>query len=156
VSETTCSWGHLEYRQDCEGCSKLLTITYQQHPAPLASAPVRAEEPTCACGGKWGDGECSRCGNHCGPVAPPAAVEDADPIDTLVSEFTKALRDKLHAAEKKYGWDGAWQRNDAADIRAGLVEHVRKGDPLDVAAFCAFLWHRREPTAVAVEVPDAE
>ncbi len=32
--------------------------------------------------------------------------------------------------------------------RNELVEHVKKGDPRDVAAYCAFLWHHGEKTAM--------
>ena len=67
----------------------------------------------------------------------------------LVLRFASALAHKLHAAEQKYGYSDGWAQPEWMDqCRAGLVEHVRKGDPRDVAAFCAFLWHHGERTAL--------
>lgn len=68
----------------------------------------------------------------------------------LVGRFAHALAAKLSAAEKKYGYTDGWMRNDWMDeCRRKLAEHVGKGDPLDVAAYCAFLWHHGESTAPA-------
>ncbi len=68
----------------------------------------------------------------------------------LVLRFASALAYKLHAAEQKYGYSDGWAQPEWMDeCRAALVEHVRKGDPRDVAAFCAFLWHHGERTALA-------
>lgn len=66
----------------------------------------------------------------------------------LVMRFGDALRDKLAAAEKKYGYSDGWLSSDWMDeCRTQLLEHVAKGDPRDVAAYCAFLWHHGESTA---------
>jgi hypothetical protein len=66
----------------------------------------------------------------------------------LVFDFACALADKLHEAEKKYGYSDGWRDNDWMDeCRVKLREHVEKGDPRDVAAYCAFLWHHGESTA---------
>ena len=77
-----------------------------------------------------------------------AALYDAAPrvaqtaTDELVERFAEALKDKLRAAEAKYGWNDGWKSVDwADDLRTRLREHVEKGDPRDVAAFCAFAWH---------------
>ncbi|MGL4650428.1 MAG: hypothetical protein ACRC1H_13555, partial [Caldilineaceae bacterium] len=68
----------------------------------------------------------------------------------LVQRFAVALAEKLAAAEKKYGYSDKWAESDWMDeCRAKLVEHVAKGDPRDVAAYCAFLWHHGERTALA-------
>jgi hypothetical protein len=67
----------------------------------------------------------------------------------LVARFAVALGEKLHAAEVKYGYSDGWARPDWMDeCRAHLIEHVHKGDPRDVAAYCAFLWHHGERTAL--------
>jgi hypothetical protein len=59
-----------------------------------------------------------------------------------------AMRHKLAAAEKKYGYTDRWQETDWMDeCRDKLIEHVAKGDPRDVAAYCAFLWHHGASTA---------
>lgn len=84
----------------------------------------------------------------------------------LVARFATALAEKLAAAERKYGYSDNWAKPDwMDDCRKKLVEHVTKGDPRDVAAYCAFLWHHGEATRPApqpakvaegfVVVPDA-
>jgi len=66
----------------------------------------------------------------------------------LVMRFSDALRNKLAAAEKKYGYADGWMETDWLDeCRRQLVDHVDKGDPLDVAAYCAFLWHHHAATS---------
>lgn len=73
----------------------------------------------------------------------------------LVNEFAKALAWKLAKAEKKYGYSTGWMQNDWMNIcRAKLMDHITKGDPLDVAAYCAFLWYHHEPTAKLTELGD--
>lgn len=65
----------------------------------------------------------------------------------LVHDFAKALGDKLHRAEKKYGYSNGWLATDWEDkCRSNMLAHIGKGDPLDVAAFCAFMWLHRWPT----------
>lgn len=62
--------------------------------------------------------------------------------DDLVDRFAVALKEKLRAAEKKYGYSDEWKHDDwRADLIACLQGHVEKGDPRDVAAYCAFAWH---------------
>jgi hypothetical protein len=60
----------------------------------------------------------------------------------LVIEFATALAEKLRVSEIKHGFSDNWAREDWQDecIR-DLCEHLRKGDPRDVAAYCAFAWH---------------
>lgn len=70
----------------------------------------------------------------------------------LVCRFAAALGQKLLAAQEKYGHSDGWADPRWMDsCRAQLVEHVAKGDPRDVAAYCAFLWHHGESTAVPGE-----
>jgi hypothetical protein len=65
----------------------------------------------------------------------------------LVERFSRALLEKLAAAEKKYGYSDGWAQSDWMDeCRQRLLDHLFKGDPRDVAAYCAFLWHHGEPT----------
>ena len=66
----------------------------------------------------------------------------------LVVRFARALADKLALAERKYRYSDGW-RDPAAihEMREDMIEHVGKGDPLDVAAYCAFLWHHGASTA---------
>ncbi len=68
----------------------------------------------------------------------------------LVLRFSYALAGKLAAAEKKYGYSDGWAESDWLDeCREKLMEHIEKGDPRDVAAYCAFLWHHGASTAGA-------
>jgi hypothetical protein len=60
----------------------------------------------------------------------------------LVGRFATALAAKLKRAEDKYGYSDGWRSPDwRGECAAKLREHVDKGDPLDVAAFCAFQHH---------------
>lgn len=65
----------------------------------------------------------------------------------LVVRFARALAQKLAIAEKKYGFTDGWRDTGwMDDCRARLKAHVAKGDPRDVAAYCAFLWHHGAST----------
>ncbi len=73
----------------------------------------------------------------------------------LVKRFMVELAWKLRAAQIKYGYGDGWlQDNWMDECRAKLREHVDKGDPRDVAAYCAFLWHHGEPTSTPPAAPD--
>ncbi len=98
-------------------------------------------------------------------AAPAAPADDAPKLDIpaglhprtadLVLRFASALAHKLHAAEQKYGHSDGWADHGWMDeCRAQLLEHVRKGDPRDVAAYCAFLWHHGERTAAPQPTPE--
>lgn len=68
----------------------------------------------------------------------------------LVGGFATALAEKLRAAEVKYGYSNLWADKGWMDeCRAKLIQHVHKGDPRDVAAYCAFLWHHNERTELS-------
>lgn len=68
----------------------------------------------------------------------------------LVDNFAAALKDKLAAAEAKYGYSDNWRTDDwEADCQRDFARHVTKGDPLDVAAYAAFCWARGYRTAPA-------
>lgn len=60
----------------------------------------------------------------------------------LVDRFAAELKSKLAKAEAKYGYRNDWLKPDWKDeLIESLAEHVQKGDPRDVAAYCAFAWH---------------
>lgn len=74
----------------------------------------------------------------------------------LVRHFCRALAVKLYRSEKKYGYSNGWADTHWLDeCREKLVEHIGKGDPIDVAAYCAFLWHHDEPTALSSGLQEA-
>lgn len=61
----------------------------------------------------------------------------------LVRDFAAALAAKLRKSEIKYGYTNGWlTQNWAGECHAHLYDHLDKGDPLDAAAYCAFMWRR--------------
>ena len=71
-----------------------------------------------------------------------------DPLVDLVARFSEALLGKLKAARVKYGYDEGWRDGGwEADCQKHLITHLAKGDPRDVAAYCAFMWHHGWSTA---------
>lgn len=65
----------------------------------------------------------------------------------LVERFAVALARKLYAAQEKYKYGNEWKNPDwELECRVSLQEHIAKGDPLDVAAYCAFMWYHNWPT----------
>ncbi|XGD96270.1 hypothetical protein AAHY43_18120 [Klebsiella pneumoniae] len=74
----------------------------------------------------------------------PVVMEGLNPETTdLVLRFASALADKLYKAEQKYGRSTDWMKDDwYDDCLQSLWEHIEKGDPRDVAAYCAFMWYR--------------
>ncbi|HZQ06055.1 MAG TPA: hypothetical protein VFD70_05705 [Anaerolineae bacterium] len=64
-------------------------------------------------------------------------------LESLMSKFAAALLEKAKAAETKYGYlPNSWMNDDWADmLPMRLMEHIAKGDPRDVAIFCAFAWY---------------
>lgn len=77
------------------------------------------------------------------PQPAPVVPEGLNPETAdLVLRFASALADKLYKAEQKYGRSTDWMKNDwYSDCLQSLWEHIEKGDPRDVAAYCAFMWH---------------
>lgn len=59
----------------------------------------------------------------------------------LVIGFATALAEKLHLSEQKYGWSDGWKNTDWQEkCLEDFNNHIDKGDPRDVAAYCAFMW----------------
>jgi hypothetical protein len=59
----------------------------------------------------------------------------------LIEKFSSALHEKLEKAQDKYGYSNGWMDDSwRHECQRHLKEHIEKGDPLDVAAYCAFLW----------------
>ena len=66
-------------------------------------------------------------------------VESTHPDDAAVDNFAMAMKEKLALSRSK-GRSG-WEQMPPVELSAMLHEHVEKGDPLDVANFCMFLWN---------------
>lgn len=74
-------------------------------------------------------------------------VDLHDDTKRLVIGFAAAMACKLSAAERKYGYSNGWTSRDwMYECRSKLIEHLLKGDPRDVANYCAFLWWHGEST----------
>lgn len=143
----------------CPGCGNELEEVRQSPVSMLSAEQFDAD--------RLGDWFC----RHCPPTAGtgsgvryfwrkdlPEVVGEGVPLtgsadlhadtEDLVDRFTAALKDKLAAAQRKYGYTNGWRNPDWMDeCRADLLKHVAKGDPRDVAAYCAFLWHHGQPTS---------
>lgn len=60
----------------------------------------------------------------------------------LVADFCTALAEKLYKAQLKYGYDADWKQDGwATQCLSHFHQHIAKGDPCDVAAYCAFMWY---------------
>lgn len=65
-------------------------------------------------------------------------------LNALVASFSKALLEKFEASEEKYKWNGGWKKNDwQEDFNKQFKNHVANGDPIDIAAYCAFAWYHK-------------
>lgn len=74
--------------------------------------------------------------------------EDLHPATAaLVADFSEAMAKKLRISELKYGYSNGWQSKEWMDeCREKLRDHLEKGDPIDVANYCAFLWFHNQST----------
>lgn len=88
-----------------------------------------------------------------GDQVPVVLPEDLHPQTAkLVINFASALAEKLHKAEQKYGYSDTWmQPHWQIKCLDDFKHHVSKGDPRDVAAYCAFMWYHGWSTAVKGE-----
>lgn len=66
----------------------------------------------------------------------------ADIDNEAVDKLAQAMKDKL-AKKREQGYYG-WETCKHGDLVQLLINHVDKGDPIDVANFCAFLFARGE------------
>ncbi len=76
---------------------------------------------------------------------------DADELRKLVHEFAEAMVKKLHqqVVDGYAGWDDpeVWGDVPIEKIKARLIQHIEKGDPVDVANFAAFWWYHERGEA---------
>ena len=72
----------------------------------------------------------------------------ADIDNEAVDKLAQAMKNKL-AEKREQGYHG-WETCKHGDLVQLLINHVDKGDPIDVANFCAFLFARGEPLTESV------
>lgn len=67
-----------------------------------------------------------------------------DNTKQLVISFANELARKLRSAEEKYGYTDGWRDDEwtKEECMEDFLNHVDKGDPRDVAIYCAFMWAR--------------
>ena len=75
-----------------------------------------------------------------------------------MTDFSSALAEKLYKAQLKYGYDADWKQDGwPSQCQADFQQHIAKGDPRDVAAYCAFMWYHGWKTEPApVSLPDEQ
>lgn len=71
--------------------------------------------------------------------------------DTAIRKFAVALIQKMRKKryEGKSGWDDR-RVCSTPMLQKALLDHLEKGDPVDVALYCMMLWHRRGRTVGSV------
>lgn len=75
----------------------------------------------------------------------------------LVIDFCTALAEKLYKAQLKYGYDADWKQDGwPSQCQAHFHQHIAKGDPRDVAAYCAFMWYHGWKTETAQPAPELQ
>ncbi|MEH3580950.1 hypothetical protein POW01_18105 [Enterobacter cloacae] len=92
------------------------------------------------------------------PTAPVVPAELHPDTQELVTDFCTALAEKLYKAQLKYGYDADWKQDGwPTQCQAHFHQHIAKGDPRDVAAYCAFMWYhgwKTESEPAPVSVPN--
>lgn len=74
----------------------------------------------------------------------------------LVIKFAEAMAEKLHKSEQKYGYSEEWMLNNwELECKSQLMRHIQKGDPVDVANYCAFMFYHGWST-VLPPMPEGE
>ena len=63
--------------------------------------------------------------------------------DVAVSEFANAMRNKMKKSREKKGRSG-WQDMSTHVLKTMLIEHIEKGDMVDVANFAMMIWHNQQ------------
>jgi hypothetical protein len=66
-------------------------------------------------------------------------------------DFFRSLSHKWVVAERKHGFNGLWQHCTEKDINVWMADHIKKGDPIDVAIYCMIAWRRQFTTAHVTE-----
>lgn len=86
---------------------------------------------------------------HPAPSIPTMPAGLHPDTQKLVADFSTALAEKLYKAQLKYGYSDNWKRDGwAEECLQHFQQHIVKGDPRDVAAYCAFMWFHGWSTAL--------
>ena len=90
---------------------------------------------------------CVAC-EHDKTLSPQPTAQAQHPDDAAVEKLAESMKQKLaeKRAQGRSGWDTDCTQQRLSDL---LRQHVEKGDVLDVANFCAFLFARGERVSAA-------
>lgn len=80
------------------------------------------------------------------------SAPDAHPDDVAVDAFAERMKAKLRWEREERGRSG-WQSMSASDLSKLLVEHIPKGDPVDVANLAMMLGMNEQ--RIVLSAPDA-
>ena len=74
------------------------------------------------------------------------SLDDYPAIVIGTFRFRNAMKAKLEkkVLEGRGGWNIPSQCS-IKRLEQMLLDHVKKGDPVDIANFCMFIWNRRNP-----------
>lgn len=70
-------------------------------------------------------------------------------LEQRVNEFSKVMLEKL-IKKSRQGWND-WQNCQPDVFRKSLIEHIEKGDPIDVANIAFFLYQLKASTNKPLE-----
>lgn len=87
--------------------------------------------------------------------APVVAMQHPD--DIAVDKFAVAMKDKMAVSRTK--GRGGWENPEECgieDLACMLVQHVEKGDPVDIGNFCMMVWNRVRDTGPDTYAPIVE
>lgn len=136
---------------DAEAMARALLAGMEQEPAgylyrtntPLTVTPWRYAEtlPDYVAGEGW---EIRPQYDHPAPSMPADLHPDTQ---KLVADFSTALAEKLYKAQLRYGYSNGWKNGGwCSKCMTEMMQHIEKGDPRDVAAYCAFMWFHQWKT----------
>ena len=76
--------------------------------------------------------------NECGYASNPCACYDEHSDYIAIDRFAKAMKEKM--AKKRKEGRGGWQTCNSETLSKMLVDHISKGDPVDIGNFAMMLF----------------
>lgn len=64
----------------------------------------------------------------------------------MLDAFFEATLEKFVAAQRKHNWEDDWKDAEMRILQNEALHHLVKGDPRDVAIYCAICHHHNWPT----------
>lgn len=78
----------------------------------------------------------------------PIQSSTAHPDNLAIDNFAQAMKEKM-AKQRAKGYSGWESRSEcsAESLRSMLIDHIKKGDPVDVGNFAMMLFNRGDKTS---------